>query len=100
MRLSQEDLCQALSLPASLKYQSEGGPGIKDIMHLLQGASDPQGNRDIFFQSQICFWLLAAIDGHAKNFSIFLRPREQFALTPLYDILSAHPLMEKRGVER
>ena len=25
-------------------------------------------------RTQLVFWLLAAIDGHAKNFSIFLLP--------------------------
>lgn len=39
------------------------------------------------------FWLLAATDGHAKNFSIFHMPGRQFRLTPLYDILSAHPVI-------
>ena len=34
------------------------------------------------------FDLLAAIDGHAKNFSIFLSPGG-FQLTPLYDVISA-----------
>ncbi len=36
------------------------------------------------------FWLLTAIDGHAKNFSIFLTPGG-YKLTPLYDVMSASP---------
>lgn len=36
------------------------------------------------------FWLLAAIDGHAKNFSVFLTPGG-FRLTPLYDVMSVAP---------
>jgi serine/threonine-protein kinase HipA len=37
---------------------------------------------------QIVFWLLAAIDGHAKKFSIFLSP-SGYRLTPIYDVMSA-----------
>jgi len=39
------------------------------------------------------FWLLAAIDGHAKNFSIFITPGG-YRLTPLYDVMSASPYPE------
>ncbi len=35
-RVHQEDLCQALSIPPTRKYQNEGGPGIRDIFDLLQ----------------------------------------------------------------
>jgi serine/threonine-protein kinase HipA len=38
-------------------------------------------------------WLLCCPDGHAKNFSIFLLPHGQFKATPLYDIISAYPLL-------
>lgn len=34
--------------------------------------------------------MLAATDGHAKNFSLCLRPGGAFHLTPRYDVLSAH----------
>ena len=37
--------------------------------------------------------MLAAIDGHAKNFSVFIEPRGFYRLTPRYDVLSAHPVM-------
>jgi hypothetical protein len=38
LRLPQEDCCQALSVPPSRKYESEGGPGIQDIAALLKGS--------------------------------------------------------------
>jgi serine/threonine-protein kinase HipA len=37
--------------------------------------------------------MLAAIDGHAKNFSLFLLPGGAYRLTPRYDILSAYPIL-------
>jgi serine/threonine-protein kinase HipA len=37
--------------------------------------------------------MLAAIDGHAKNFSVFLLPGGAYRLTPRYDVLSAYPIL-------
>jgi len=99
MRLPQEDVCQALGVSPNLKYQGDGGPGIAEIMNLLLGSEDASTDRDQFFRSQILFCLLAAIDGHAKNFSIFLKPKGHYRLTPLYDIMSAHPLLNKHQLQ-
>lgn len=93
LRLPQEDLCQALGVSPNLKYQADGGPGIESIMRLLLGSAQAIEDRDLFFKSQILFWLLGAIDGHAKNFSIYLETDGKYRLTPLYDIISAYPLV-------
>lgn len=92
-RLPQEDMCQALGVPTSRKYQSDGGPGIGDILAFLNGAASPHEDRLRFMKAQIVFWLLGAIDGHAKNFSVFLTPGG-YMLTPLYDAMSAAPYPE------
>lgn len=89
-RLPQEDICQALGVPPARKYQSDGGPGIIDALEFLNGAIAPHKDRLAFMRAQIVFWLLAAIDGHAKNFSIFITPGG-YRLTPLYDVMSAAP---------
>lgn len=99
MRLPQEDFCQALGISSALKYQADGGPGIQESMHLLLGSNNASSDRDIFFKSQILFWLLAGIDGHAKNFSVFLERAGKYRLTPLYDIISAHPLLAKKQLQ-
>lgn len=93
MRLPQEDMCQAMGMSAEQKYERSGGPGIKSIMDLLLGSAVAEADRTDFFRTQVVFWLLCAIDGHAKNFSIFLEPRGNYRLTPRYDVLSAHPVM-------
>lgn len=93
LRLPQEDFCQALGAPASAKYESDGGPGIREIAKLLATSEDPAGAGECFMTSQVLFWLLAATDGHAKNFSIFLLPEGRYRMTPLYDILSAWPVI-------
>ncbi|AOH35792.1 type II toxin-antitoxin system HipA family toxin [Luteimonas sp. JM171] len=92
MRLPQEDMCQASGLPASRRYESDGGPGIARIMELLRLSEEP-GDRATFFKSQILFWMLAATDGHAKNFSLRIEAGGRFRLTPLYDVLSVYPIM-------
>ncbi|MSP88603.1 MAG: type II toxin-antitoxin system HipA family toxin [Alphaproteobacteria bacterium] len=100
LRLPQEDLCQALSVPPSRKYESDGGPGVAAILDLLKGSDEPEADRRFFFKSQAMFWLLCATDGHAKNFSIFLNPGGRFAMTPLYDVISAQPAIDRGEIRR
>lgn len=95
VRLPQEDMCQALGFSPLRKYQSDGGPGISEIMKVLSGSENSDLDRSNFFKTQIVFWLLAASDGHAKNFSIFHFPGSRYHATPLYDVLSAHPVIGK-----
>lgn len=91
LRLPQEDMCQALSVPPTMKYQSENGPGMTDILKLLKASNTPERDIRLFLKAQVLFWLLGATDGHAKNFSIFLGRGGQFQLAPFYDVLSAQP---------
>jgi serine/threonine-protein kinase HipA len=93
VRLPQEDLCQATGVPSDRKYEADGGPGIRTIMSLLLGSSRADEDRRDFFKTQILYWLLCAIDGHAKNFSLFLEAGGGYRLTPRYDILSAFPVL-------
>lgn len=94
IRLPQEDCCQALSVPPTRKYQSEGGPGIVEICGLLQGSDEPQRDRANFVKATVLFWLIGATDGHAKNFSIALMPGGRFTMTPLYDVLTVQPSLD------
>lgn len=93
LRLPQEDFAQVFGLPPDSKYESQGGPGIRPILDRLNGSSQATVDRRDFFRTQVVFWMLAAIDGHAKNFSVFIEPRGFYRLTPRYDVLSAHPVM-------
>src|SRR5207302_28162 len=68
-RLVQEDLCQALGTPSTRKYESHGGPGILALMRFLDGSDHREEDRKAFMRAQLIFFLLGAIDGHAKNFS-------------------------------
>lgn len=93
IRLPQEDMCQATGTAPLNKYQVDGGPGISQIMDVLLGSDHAEQDRLNFFKIQIVFWILAATDGHAKNFSIALLPDNRFHSTPIYDVLSAHPVI-------
>jgi serine/threonine-protein kinase HipA len=100
LRLPQEDCCQALSIPSSKKYESEGGPGIKQILEFLNGSDIPEHDQKLFLQTQVAFWLLGATDGHAKNFSITLGIGGRFHLTPLYDVMSAQPNVDAKQITK
>lgn len=92
-RLPQEDFCQATGTPAIRKYEADGGPGIDRIMGLLATSASAQRDRRTFFLAQLLFWMLRAPDGHAKNFSLFILPTGAYELTPLYDVMSAWPVI-------
>lgn len=98
IRIPQEDYCQVLNVPSALKYENQGGPGIKDIMEHLLGSKFSQQDRYNFMKAQVLFWLLGASDGHAKNFSIFILSNGQYHLTPFYDVMSIYPVIGEKGL--
>lgn len=93
VRFPQEDFCQTLGMPSSQKYEADGGPGIADCLGVLANSQNAGTDGPTFLCAQLAFWLLAATDGHAKNFSVFLLPANRYRLTPLYDVLSAWPVI-------
>lgn len=92
VQLLKEDFCQALGVPPHLKYESDGGPGLSDLAAVLRGSERADEDLTTLLTSQVLFWLMAAPDGHAKNFSIRLLPAGRYALTPLYDVMSIWPI--------
>jgi serine/threonine-protein kinase HipA len=96
-RLPQEDFCQATGQPSALKYEKDGGAGMETILGVLARSGQPRSDQARFVLSQLAFWLLAATDGHAKNFSIFHLRGGAYSLTPLYDVLSAWPVIGPRA---
>jgi serine/threonine-protein kinase HipA len=100
LRVPQEDCCQALGVPSSQKYQNEGGPAAPDIIRLLSASDDPSMDQKAILAAQVIFWLIGATDGHAKNFSVFLRPGGGFKLTPFYDVLSVQTAVDRGQLNR
>jgi serine/threonine-protein kinase HipA len=92
-RVHQEDLCQALGLQPSAKYQNEGGPTPARVTRLLRESMRPTAGQDAvlrFADALIWNWLIAGTDAHAKNYSLLLSG-DEVRLAPLYDIASALP---------
>ena len=93
-RLVQEDFCQATGTSPLLKYENDGGPGLKQMFTLLQQSREKAADMHTLMASQLLFWMLRAPDGHAKNFSIqLLAGAGRFKLTPIYDVMSAYPVI-------
>jgi serine/threonine-protein kinase HipA len=91
VRVHQEDVCQALGIMPTKKYQNEGGPSPFDIIQLLRTYStDRDEDVDTLIGALGFNWLIAGTDAHAKNFSLLLSGR-RVRLAPLYDIASILP---------
>ena len=97
-RLHHEDLCQALGVPSTRKYQSDGGPGPVDVARLLRAESSSWRSDLLRFRDALIFnWAIAAADAHAKNYSLLL-DSGHIRLAPLYDVMSFLPYMESTPV--
>lgn len=86
-KLHQLDLCQLSGSPSSIKYESDGGPGLARCRELLQQAGVPA--RDL---QRLIGWfffnlLIGNNDSHAKNLSL-LQADEGPRLAPFYDLMS------------
>lgn len=97
LRLPQEDFCQATGRPSGDKYETDGGPGLLEISQILHSSDSRDADLTTLLKAQLLFWMLAATDGHAKNFSIHLLPQGHFRLTPLYDVISVWPVVGKKA---
>ncbi|WP_454850500.1 type II toxin-antitoxin system HipA family toxin [Promicromonospora soli] len=97
-RVHQEDMCQALGLPRSLKYQADGGPSVGAIADLLGRVVAPrhlERARHRFAEAVVFNWLVAGTDAHAKNYAL-IHIGGRATLAPLYDLMSAALVMDER----
>jgi serine/threonine-protein kinase HipA len=94
VRVHQEDICQALGMTPTKKYQNEGGPSAADVVELLRTAStDREADVNTFVDALGFNWLIAGMDAHAKNYSLLLGG-PYVRLAPLYDVASILPYDE------
>jgi len=94
-RIHQEDLCQALGIPPSAKYQNEGGPSASDCIRAIAESSDRPGEDSMrFVDAFLLQFILAATDAHAKNYSLLLPDATSVRFTPLYDVASGLPHLD------
>ena len=87
IRLHQEDFCQAMGLSHELKYQADGGPGLKACFDLVRAYSvNPIKDFQQLMQWVFFNYLIGNMDGHAKNLS-FIYQAKQIRLAPFYDMM-------------
>ncbi|EHS0460984.1 TPA: HipA domain-containing protein [Escherichia coli] len=67
LRLPQEDMCQTFGLTSSVKYESDGGPGIARIMAFLMGSSEALKDRYDFMKFQVFQWFKLAMGLNASK---------------------------------
>jgi len=97
VRLHQEDFCQALGIVPNRKYQSEGGPSLKQCFSLVRELSaSPVIDLQRLLDAVIYNFLIGNHDAHGKNFSLLYG--QQTRLAPLYDVLSTayYPDLSKK----
>lgn len=89
LRVHQEDMCQALGVMPTRKYQSEGGPSPSVVVELLRDVSSKPSEDVWTFVAALGFsWLTGGTDAHAKNYSLLIGGRDRVRLAPLYDVAS------------
>jgi len=92
IRVHQEDICQAMGILPTKKYQNEGGPTPADVIELLRAYStDREADLETFVSALGFNWLIGGSDAHAKNYSLLLASGPHVRLAPLYDIASILP---------
>ena len=96
-RLHQEDMCQALGTHPANKYERDGGPGIPDMVRILDSSGAASADRIELLRAVMFNMLIAGTDAHAKNFGILWDYGSMMRLAPLYDINSALPYTRPWG---
>lgn len=85
-RIHQEDLAQACRRVPARKYETNGGPGLRDMANILKREStDLVDDRKALAEFALINLVSGAPDGHAKNISL-LRTPSAISVAPLYDL--------------
>jgi serine/threonine-protein kinase HipA len=95
VRIHQEDMCQALGVPPTKKYENESGPSVRRIVEFLrENSGAPREDIQTFIDAVAYNWLVGGTDAHAKNYSILIGAGGRVRLAPLYDLASILPYDE------
>ncbi|WP_249978270.1 type II toxin-antitoxin system HipA family toxin [Vreelandella olivaria] len=85
-RYHQLDFCQLAGTPSTLKYESDGGPGLLSCRQQLQQVGVPAKDLQRFVRWFFYNLFIGNNDSHAKNLSILHTP-EGVRLSPFYDLM-------------
>ncbi|MGC3874670.1 type II toxin-antitoxin system HipA family toxin [Halomonas sp. GXIMD04776] len=87
-RIHQEDLCQAMGLARTQKYQAFNGPRFGQCVQAVREACRPSANSVLhLLRWQIFNVLVGNSDGHAKNISLLQDDRGRWRMAPAYDLV-------------
>src|SRR5690606_19208200 len=87
-RIHQEDICQALSIVSSRKYEQDGGPGMAQLFDTVRRYSAMPARDIVELLKRVVFNLLIGNeDAHGKNFSLLYSGHKPL-LSPAYDLVS------------
>ncbi len=102
IRIHQEDLCQALNIKSSLKYENEGGPGLAQSFQLLEHCQRPIIAKRDMLERVIYNYLIGNDDAHGKNYSLLHLDGGSITFAPGYDILctQVYASMDRRMAMR
>lgn len=96
-RLHQIDLCQAIGVSPSKKYESEGGLGLHDLFGVLRNNCMV---RPIIATNEVVQWiafnyLIGNLDAHAKNIAFLMRGQKAI-VAPFYDMLCVEAYLPRQ----
>lgn len=90
LRLHQEDMAQALGIPAAKKYENGKGQYLRYLFALIRSISaDPVADQIMLWDRVVFNYLIGNTDAHIKNFSLLYgADLRTVRLAPAYDLLS------------
>jgi len=96
-RIHQIDLCQAMGVPPSKKYESEGGLGLHHLFEVLRGSfiDRPVVAANAVVQWIVFNYLIGNLDAHAKNIAFLMRGQKA-AVAPFYDMLCVEAYLPRQ----
>lgn len=87
-KIHQEDFCQILSVDPERKYESDGGPGLRQCARVIrEHAALPARDLERLTRWTAFNYLIGNEDAHAKNLALVYR-EDGLALSPHYDLVS------------
>jgi len=96
-KLHQEDFCQILSVKPEMKYQAEGGPGLRHCADVIrEHCAVPAVDLPALVKWVGFNYLIGNADAHAKNLALLYAERG-LQLSPHYDLVSTevYPHVER-----
>jgi serine/threonine-protein kinase HipA len=103
-RIHQEDMCQALGVDSTAKYETDGGPGLTAVADVIWSAVTVPADAEADvarFAIMVAFnYLSESSDAHAKNYSLMYDERAEVYLAPMYDAASGAIVSRPDGSRR